>query len=344
MEKRRLTNFSEGKALGILERAFRGTAYVAHPKVRLADVVAPTEGEALVAGDRDFLMRAHLDFVVCDRSEAMMPVFAVEFDGPGHASDVQRVRDIRKNRLTVNAGLPLLRVGNAEIEEHDRLTLLGWMMGRAVAWKVEAPSIHAELESQVEELAGDLNDQEAVRQVVAPEGFLDPKYDPSFVFHVRHLFPGLTSVSKRLWSGYRMSSLYDTQTYRDADYVVWPKRNGLEFVHGHYLFWVEYFIAKTNGRPLQYDGEQLRSGELVHTGKVQFSVAATLQTREDYDWEESGADYEARTGTSPFWTVIFPGFSMWNVGESFTDYLCLRDAEEWARANLRRQSAASSPR
>jgi hypothetical protein len=74
----RLTNFSEGQALGILEQAFRGTSYVAHPKVRLADVVRPDDDESLVPGDKDYLLRAHLDFVVCDRSRAMMPVFAME--------------------------------------------------------------------------------------------------------------------------------------------------------------------------------------------------------------------------------------------------------------------------
>lgn len=338
METRRLTNFSEGKALGILERAFRGTSYVAHPKVRLADVVAAEEGEVLAPGDRDYLLRAHLDFVVCDRSAAMMPVFAVEFDGPSHASEVQRVRDIRKNRLTVNAGLPLLRVGSAEIEEHDRLSLLGYMMARAVAWKVEAPSLHAEIESWVEEQVGDTQDEEAVRQLVAPEGFLDPAYDTSFQFHLRHLFPGVAAVSKRLWSTYRMSSLYDHERLSTCDYAMTGDRMGMEFIRGSYLFWHEFTIAQSDGKPIEFRGGQFLSGHPLHSDRVQFSVEATLQTQEDYDWSEPGVDYHARTGVWPFWTMALPGFNMHDVGESFTDYLCLRAAEEWAKSNLQRRS------
>ncbi len=336
MRTQRLTNFSEGKALGILERTFRGTSYAAHPKVRLADVVVPDEGEALARGDNDYRLRAHLDFVVCDRSQAMSPVFAVEFDGPGHASEVQRIRDVRKNRLCVNAGLPLLRVGHAEIEEHDRLTLLGHMMARAVAWKVEAPSIQAEIEARVEEQVDDANDAETVGHIVAPDGFLDPAYDVGFQFHVRHLFPGLTVVSKRLWANYRMASVYDLDNLPACDFALFPHRTTMEFVHGHYLFSVEYVIAGANGRPPIFGGGELQSGVLLHSDKVQFSVQATLQTQEDYDWKESGGDYEARTGVEPFWSVRLPGSNMHDIGESFTDYLCAREAEDWAKSNLER--------
>jgi hypothetical protein len=38
------------------------------------------------------------------------------FDGPSHQTQLQSERDIRKNRLTAAAKLPLLRVGYAELE------------------------------------------------------------------------------------------------------------------------------------------------------------------------------------------------------------------------------------
>jgi hypothetical protein len=107
MHKRRVLLFREPAVHSILRRQLTSKGFQVYPKVRLSDAVAKDDGEHLPQREFDHLTRAHLDFLVV-RNE--LPVFAVEFDGQGHALPEAIERDVLKNRLCKSADLPLLRI------------------------------------------------------------------------------------------------------------------------------------------------------------------------------------------------------------------------------------------
>lgn len=103
-------------------------------KVRLADVL-PVEASGVSEGLYQFALQAHYDFVITDL--AQNPLFAVEFDGPGHTYPAQVERDAKKDELSRRFRLPLLRVLGDDLHrtawQLDRLTGLTerWFDGSA---------------------------------------------------------------------------------------------------------------------------------------------------------------------------------------------------------------------
>lgn len=96
------------------------------PKVRVADVLK-IESSGISDEQYHFALTSHFDFVVTD--DHLMPLFAVEFDGPSHSSDEQRRRDSLKNKLCESFKLPLLRVNGRYLERKYRgLDLLTWFI------------------------------------------------------------------------------------------------------------------------------------------------------------------------------------------------------------------------
>ena len=79
-------------------------------------------GDQVVATDwRDerladlYALKSHFDFVV---TEDEIPIFAVEFDGPMHAQDRQRRRDMQKFKLCRRFEFPMLRITAEYLPPH----------------------------------------------------------------------------------------------------------------------------------------------------------------------------------------------------------------------------------
>ncbi len=96
-----------------------------YAKVRLADVL-PIESSGLPEGLYEFALQAHYDFIITDLNQ--YPLFAVEFDGPGHDNPTQVARDAKKNELSRRFSFPLLRIQAGDLHRSewrfDRLTEL----------------------------------------------------------------------------------------------------------------------------------------------------------------------------------------------------------------------------
>ena len=96
-----------------------------YAKVRLADVLR-IEGSGLCAEHFEFALQSHYDFIITDLSQK--PLFAVEFDGPGHDSPAQLERDVKKDELSRRFNLPMVRVRADDLHRSesrlDRLTEL----------------------------------------------------------------------------------------------------------------------------------------------------------------------------------------------------------------------------
>lgn len=95
------------------------------PKVRIADIFNITKS-GISDRDYSFALKSHFDFTVFD-NESKFPLFAVEFDGKFHETEIQKNRDLIKNRLVDRFDLPLLRINSRYLEKKYRdLDLLSW--------------------------------------------------------------------------------------------------------------------------------------------------------------------------------------------------------------------------
>jgi|SRR6185503_18062085 len=134
MKTKRLFNTSEYKTAGILRRALlQDREFPVCPELPLNKVIEEERGDDISKNERNTLNTASLDFVVYNR--ASLPQFAIEFDGPSHVMyEKKQQGDARKNRLCGLAGLPLLRIGDAFLNEYEKTSLLEFLIGRFVAW------------------------------------------------------------------------------------------------------------------------------------------------------------------------------------------------------------------
>jgi len=72
-----------------------------------------------------FGLKSHFDFVITESDD--IPIFAVEFDGPGHGSLAARRRDQLKNRLCDHFEFPVLRVNRNYLSPtFSNWDLLSW--------------------------------------------------------------------------------------------------------------------------------------------------------------------------------------------------------------------------
>jgi hypothetical protein len=118
------------RVLDAIEAAAAAPAATAAPGPSLGDLLIPALRDAagplgarhpwLRPGDWDFAFKSHFDFLVhapLGERHATQPLFAVEFDGPTHATPEDRARDSRKNRLCLASGLPLVRLDASFLHE-----------------------------------------------------------------------------------------------------------------------------------------------------------------------------------------------------------------------------------
>jgi len=340
MKTKRLTGWKEMETLDILDRSLRGYRVV--PKIRMIDVIGPDPADKLSSRHSDFLFRAHFDFVVYDRRRGdLAPIFAVEFDGPFHHDEKQVKRDITKNRLCMLAQFPLLRIGYAELEKHDKISLLEYMLQLFIAWQREEKQIKAEIESHLKTLSS-----EEIDHLI--EG-CDPSLDPTFLFDLEHPFPGIFKVTRRLFTRFRIivlpyaraAGFRGEQGLQSSSLVCNVMWAGM-----HYGSTGQQMVKKTGYALYRHDpaknthrwihGKLEAPGlDILCEGVVEFGMQWILRTEEDYSWEkEAPIEYMMRTGKIPHIDTRVPGIHIPNVAESFSEYLALREIEKWAEKHL----------
>lgn len=123
---KKLLNFQEVQTHSRLHSVCEKYGANVHIKVRLADVL-PIERSQISNEDYHFALLSHFDFVVTNAE--YNPLFAVEFDGKFHKTEVQRQRDKRKNLLCKRFNIPLLRVNSRYLlQKYRNMDLLSWLV------------------------------------------------------------------------------------------------------------------------------------------------------------------------------------------------------------------------
>jgi len=343
MKTKRLTRWKERETLTILDRGLANSPFRVFSKLRLIDVIGGEPNEPLSPEDRNFLMTAHLDFVVYDRSGYLTPVFAVEFDGPHHDTEPQITRDIRKNRLCDAAKLPLLRIREPLLERHEQTTLLQFMIDRFVAWNNENRVLDREIQERVSSMS------KIEFEAATEGGVLHPSLDSGFLYNLQHPFPGILRVSQRLLSEYSIFTDYSSRNspklYPGAlcCNVGWIG-DGSASAHKTAKV-TAYCVYRHNPgvKELRFQAGRMTTPRIeVHCqGTVRFAMQWALPIERDYDDKEAPIDYALRTGKLPIAFSGLPGVHIPDIIEWFSEYLALREVEKWARSVLRSQPSAT---
>lgn len=122
-----LVNGAEQRADALLRDIGQDQGHRLLTKVRLADAIEPGEWMQSRPSYGAYALKAHLDFVMVS-AETSNPIFAVEIDGSQHYRDLgQRRRDLMKDELCREAGLPLLRVGSDFARREGKYVLLRYL-------------------------------------------------------------------------------------------------------------------------------------------------------------------------------------------------------------------------
>lgn len=140
---KRLLNRPEAETDGVLQEVCNAWGARVFAKVRVADVL-PIERTGISSKHFRFALQSHFDFTITDSEK--LPLFAVEFDGPGHSAARQRARDILKDELCARFDFPLLRITSSHLKTFRTMNLLSWFVeawfgGRAFAEAQENGSI-----------------------------------------------------------------------------------------------------------------------------------------------------------------------------------------------------------
>lgn len=115
--RRKLLNSSEAATRRILQASADRNAAEVWPKVRIADVL-DLNRSGLTNELFRYGLQAHFDFVVVGDGD--MPLFAVEFDGPGHEAPAAASNDLKKNAICQAMTFPLARVRDEHLFQKAR--------------------------------------------------------------------------------------------------------------------------------------------------------------------------------------------------------------------------------
>lgn len=314
--------------------------------VRLCDVLKLDNGEKLDEYADSLYRYGHFDFLVCSKEKRipLVPIFAVEFDSPYHDNDpIQIRRDEYKNRFCKNAGLNMLRITDEQLAEHEKVSLLAYMLERYMSWQKEYPQIMAEINERFNETAP----EDPLIVEMRESGILDPTYDPSFIFDIRHPFPPVLTSTHRLLrkkiftlrSNRQMNEYLKKET---PPFVylceVLPSSEGSSIPSNRWSYSAIGYLTKRKGKidgpyKMTYSAKGIVS-EPPGFVEVIYTVEKTAKLK----W---GCSVGRTFGNIPPFGEIhdiffcdLPGAHIPDIAEQLAEYLCLREIERWAETNL----------
>ena len=327
MRLRKFETGPESQARRVLVRALEGTRYWVNAHTRLEDVIEPEDDDD--PADRQFLRDAHFDLTIHKESRREV-LWAFEFDGPTHQSPVQHRRDVRKNRICLSAGLPLLRIDDTHLSANEKQAVLDWHVRRWLAYEETMPKLLEERDREIAAIPSDEIEQAGM--------FLlgeRPHLDVELVFELNNPYEPTLALARRLRRRYGMHTTHldSGETMRGVEYLIrfdWMGAVQDLTVQGFHSRWI------CPVRVERFDGF------LCNTRREPQTVLETSGV-----WQSRIA-YPVREGPEPTgsrvtewlagrgWLEAGPaGGGAHEVGKVLAEYNALREIELWAERTLR---------
>lgn len=322
------------ETLRILTRALEKAGYRVHPAVSVSRVIE-ADWRGFDDERRDAFRTREFGFVITQRDE-LTPQFVVEFDGPHVTPDSTAARlDAVINEFCMEAGLPILRVSSQELESHEHVSLLAWIVERWVAFRREYRGIVEEMQERWHLLAD-------VSPVSPDTEEFDDRLvdcDPSIEFDFRHPYPALLTVTHRLrrlgvaGPDVMPDEMADTTRAGRRIWAQWiPVGGG----HGPDALLGSGWQATTRRVEVM---SPWGVSESRRERRTFFGTAQTVRMRSflPVGWNAPefvtglrDADQSCQPLVDRSFTAGLPGASPWDIARGLADYLALRDVERWA--------------
>ena len=249
--------------------------------------------------------------------------FFVEFDGPQHDSDPKQIRrDEYKNRFCKDAGFNLTRITDKQLEEHEKVSLLAYILERYISWQKEYPKIMAEINERFNEIATD----DSLIVEMRESGILDPSFDPSFIFDIRHPFPSILTITHRLLR----KQIFTLRSNRQMNEYL--KRENPSFIYSCEV------PPSSGGSSIPSNRWAYSAKEVVSEPPGLVEVIHTVEKTGKLKW---GCSVGRTFGNIPAFGEMhdiflcdLPGVHIPDIAEQLAEYLCLREIERWAEINL----------
>ena len=344
---------SEQRTYRILGSTLPSRRYRISGPVPLQEVIESAPGELDGYNEWLYYATARFDFVV-SRAQDDMPLFAVEFDGPQHETNADQIRrDKLKNRFCRDAavfGFPLLRITSEQIQEHEQVTVLAWMLERYIAWQEEAHKIWDDCRERLDALpAGD-----PLRGEPGKLNFLDPAFDPTVLFDLAHPYPALQTIAHRL----RRKGIFATKIagedgtafkqyvrqYKPRFYyrVKYPRHsfwshNSTDSGKNEWTSAMDLTRVSLRYKPVSSGmANEIRAIASLENEEILYTSRKTVSLK----WAgRTGRKLPANRFYGPRDELVFfdlPGVSIPDIAEGLSECLCLRELEQWAVKTLSR--------
>jgi hypothetical protein len=321
---KRLLNHSEKIAQEVINKVLQGTRFTVLSQVPLRKLVEYERNELSTLEWRTY-SESSIDFVVIN--EESYPILAVEFDGPSHdLYPKKKAADIRKNRLCYNAEIPLFRIGDEQVREEDKVSILEFIVYRAVNWYLKRDEIYDTIQEDIDQM-----DAEQIESLTA-ERILDPSIDPGFIYDCAHLFSGSHEVAARLGQKYRIKCEMMNVSHihvSNPNFVV-------SYIGGSTMAMSSGELKVTARCRLKNISElcyKITPSEGIEF-EASYSPQIDLIIEDDFlSYSDLQAYYNERRKW-PIGMQFFPGLSANTLGEHLSEYYALKRVEEWAEKHL----------
>ena len=307
---KRFLNTSDDKTLEIIKKSLKDTNYRVYPNLPLY-VIFTNKNNEFNREERRYIQDSTFDFVIFD--ENSFPKLTIEFDGPVH--DIykkKKASDIKKNRICMKQKLPLLRIRDFHLKEHEKITILEYIILRFVKWNIEYDQILEEVNNYFTELS-----EQEVKEYTM-DGILDPSVDPTVIFDLKYPFPGITKIIQRISSVY---GVYDRNILGNKSLSKIEEDGSITYV--------EYRQLTTSIKMSNNSVDQ----EINKMFSASINLLCLMPTEKDWDPSESAHDYFKKCRKFPVAFNDVPGLSINELAETLAEYFVLKKIENWLEKN-----------
>lgn len=326
MKVKKINNSSEWITFNEILKELTNTNYLIFPKLAMKEVIDDCVKTLLSGKEKNYLNSSHFDFVIVDKNHS--PVFAVEFDGPHHQLyEKKKISDLKKNKICQLAELPLLRITDSELFKVESLSVLQFIIYRFVKFNENFEEIKERIAQKISEM-----DEESVRRLTL-DGYLDPAYDPQFIFHIEHPFPFRDAIIKKLKTQYNLTSTYNN--INTLWYQVFSKGSTSDTTYTDSYYYGIYKGKSKDGNFSWKSGKiDSKDIEVLEEDETHFSMKWELVTDSKYDQKISPVSFFMNTGKLPIYFADLPGAQIPDICDSIAEYLAYKKVLHWAESNL----------
>jgi len=321
---KRPLNHSEVITHRLLIKGLEGTSISVIPQQKLQQIIDPSD-LPLTRAEYLYWRQGSFDFIAID--EDGLPNFAVDFDGPIHFIEKKRAADVRKMAICSKACLPIAKIDDDYITEHEHSTILEFMVTRFLRWITEYPKYESIFMEEANKLSAEGKTADEIQ---------DWLISPEMEFDFAYPYPGIEIVRKRLREEHNLLPEYLTPTngnvkseYHMESKLTNSDENG--YIKGYARYCVKGIAKKgEQSIPILWTPEAWTRAKWVFRKELEpeefkTHFGKTAMEMNEQMWKEHG--FRNVKYCASYYSGL-PGLSVPDTVETLSEYKCLKIIED----------------